>query len=46
MEIASFLSAYLNDSDNFYKFGAQLLSSARVQVMNIKQDENTARSGR
>ena len=41
MEIASFLSVYLNDSDNFYKFGAQLLSGARVEVMNIKQDKNT-----
>ena len=38
MEIASFLGAYLKDSDNFYRFGAQLLSSARVQVMNIKQN--------
>ena len=43
MEIASFLSAYLKDSDNFYRFGAQLLNSKRAEVMNIKQDENTPR---
>ena len=41
MGIASFISAHLKDNENFYKFGAQLLSSKRVEVMNIKQDENT-----